>query len=233
MDQKMISYKAAEYLGRAGSAEWLGKREKAKKSVLTLLILYRLQSRAASRELADKYEAFRALERSVRKAKDLGITFPMGEQRISELREEYRAADDRLAEIGESISLMLDTWQSMGATLEDLCNLCNRNPAQVQAEIKPSEKLFSEMVFVHNLDYKNPRDKGWIEAEVDAPLTHTVKAYWIYLMQNTQTGRNAAREAMKAVFPEVMENALTLVTDADGVQHLIDKDGVDLGTVGD
>lgn len=36
---------------------------------------------------------------------------------------------------------------------------------------------------------------------------------------------------MEAVFPEIMENALTIVTDADGVQRLIDKDGVEIATL--
>ena len=82
-----------------------------------------------------------------------------------------------------------------------------------------------------NLDYKDPRNRGWIEDEVDAPLTHAVKAHWIDLMRHTEAGRKAAHEAFEAVFPEIAENALTVVTDADGIRHLIDKDGVDVGTV--
>ena len=30
-----------------------------------------------------------------------------------------------------------------------------------------------------------------------------------------------------------MENAMTVVTDEDGIRHLIDKDGVDIGTLDD
>lgn len=122
-------------------------------------------------------------------------------------------------------------WQSTGATLDDLCSLCNRDPEQVREELDPTEKLFSEMVFVHNLDYKDPRSTGWVEYEIDAPLTHAVKAHWIDLVRHTEAGRKAAHEAFEAVFPEIAENALTVVTDADGIQHLIDKDGVDVGTV--
>ena len=50
-------------------------------------------------------------------------------------------------------------------------------------------------------------------------------------MRDTEAGRKAAHEAFEAVFPEIAENALTVVTDADGIRHLIDKDGVDVGTV--
>lgn len=70
-----------------------------------------------------------------------------------------------------------------------------------------------------------------VEYEIDAPLTHAVKAHWIDLVRHTESGRKAAHEAFKSVFPEIAENALTVVTDADGIQHLIDKDGVDVGTV--
>lgn len=173
----------------------------------------------------------RALYRSLRKAESAGISFPLGTQRLSKLLEEYRAAEGKLAEVGKAICLALDFWQSTGATLDDLCSLCNRDPEQVREELDPTEKLFSEMVFVHNLDYKDPRNTGWVEYEIDAPLTHAVKAHWIDLVRHTESGRKAAHEAFKSVFPEIAENALSVVTDADGIQHLIDKDGVDIGTI--
>lgn len=231
MNQEAIGFKVFEYLGRAGAAAMRGSLPKARRDATTLLILYRLQSRAASQELTEKREEIRALYRSLRKAESAGISFPLGTQRLSKLLEEYRAAEGELAEVGKAICLALDFWQSAGATLEDLCSLCNRDPEQVREELDPTEKLFSEMVFVHNLDYKDPRNTGWIEDEVDAPLTHAVKAHWIDLMRHTEAGRKAAHEAFKAVFPEIAENALSVVTDADGIQHLIDKDGVDIGTI--
>ena len=61
--------------------------------------------------------------------------------------------------------------------------------------------------------------------------THAVKAYWLDIMLHTEKGQKATREAMNAVFPEIFENALTVVTDADGNRRLIDKDGVDVGTL--
>lgn len=231
MNKDVIDFKVFEYLGRAGTAAMRGGLPKARRDAATLLILYRLQSRAASQELAEKREEIRALYRSLRKAESAGISFPLGTQRLSKLREEYRAAEGELAEVGKSICLALDLWQSAGATLEDLCSLCNRDPEQVREELDPTEKLFSEMVFVHNLDYKDPRNTGWVEYEIDAPLTHAVKAHWIDLMRHTEAGRKAAHEAFEAVFPEIAENGMYLVTDADGIQHLIDKDGVDAGTI--
>ena len=233
MNKDLIEFKTLEYLGKSGAATLLGNLEKAKRDTTTLLILYRLQSRAASQVLVEKQAAIRSLDRSIKKAESAGIAFPLGTQRLLKLRGEYRAAENRLSEVGKSICLALDLWQSAGATLEDLCNLCNRDPAQVRKKLDPSEKLFSEIVFVHNLDYKDPRNKGWLEDDVDAPLTHAVKAHWIDLMLHTEAGRKAAHEAFEAVFPEIAENALTVVTDADGIRRLIDKDGVEIGTVED
>ena len=231
MNKEAIDFKVYEYLGRAGIASVQGNRGELRRDMLSLLVLYRLRSRDASQELAEKWAAIRALERSMKKAESAGISFPLGTQRLSKLREDYRVAESRFAEIGQCIAIALDLWQSAGATLDDLCNLCNCDPVQVKENLHPTEKLFSEMVFVHNLDYKDPRNVGWIEDEVDAPLTHAVKAHWIDLVRHTESGRKAAHEAFKAVFPEIAENALTVVTDADGIQHLIDKDGVDVGTV--
>ena len=231
MNKDVIEFKVFEYLGRAGAAAMRGSLPKARRDATTLLILYRLQSRAASQELTERWAAIRALDRSMKKAESAGISFPLGTQRLSKLLEEYRAAEGELAEVGKAICLALDFWQSAGATLDDLCNLCNRDPAQVKENLHPEVERFSEMVFVHNLDYKDPRNTGWIEDEVDAPLTHAVKAHWMALVRHTEAGRKAAHEAFKAVFPEIAENALTVVTDADGIRHLIDKDGVDVGTV--
>ena len=66
---------------------------------------------------------------------------------------------------------------------------------------------------------------------IDAPLTHALKAYMTDLMLHTEAGKKAAHEAMNAVFPEIMENALRMVTDADGVRRLIDKDGEIVATL--
>ncbi len=231
MNADIIDFKSFEYIGRVGTTSALGDLQKAKKDITTLLWLCRLKSRLASQQLVEKEAATRALHRSIKKAEAEGVVFPFGEQRLAELRKECEAAEKKLARIGELISLVLDMWQDAGATLEDLSNLCNRDPAQVREEVDSTVERFSEMVYIYNLDYKNPHDTGWIEDEVDAPLTHAVKAYWLDLILHTVAGRKVAREAMNAVFPEVMENAMPMVIDTDGVQHLIDKDGIEIELV--
>lgn len=233
MEQAIIDYKTVEYTGRLGVANHMGDMSKAKKLAQTLLVLNRLQARAANQKVLQAREALRQLEREKKKLEETGVSIPLVEPRLDRLRENLKTADAELANAGEAISCMLDFWQSVGATLEDLCNLCNRNYEQVVKEIKPErvDREFSSLIFVYNLDYKGPRDIGWLEDEVDAPLTHAVKAYYLDLMINTPEGRAASHRAMEECFPGIMEGTLMEVTDADGVRHLIDKDGVEIATL--
>ena len=234
MKELIIDCKETEYFSRFYLALHLGNREKARRMALATLVMYRQQARIAHTKSESLWEEVRGLRRSVRKMDAAGMKFPFGEMRIKKLEDEQADAEKKLAHIGEEIHHMLELWQLTGATFEDLCNLCNRDPAQVRKELLESENTtdsFSKLAMVHNLDYKNPRDTGWLEDSVDAPLTHALKAYMLDTMLHTEAGRKAAHEAIKAVFPEIMENALTVVTDEDGTRHMIDKDGVEVGTL--
>ena len=66
---------------------------------------------------------------------------------------------------------------------------------------------------------------------LDAPLTHCVKEYFIKKILHDPAGKAAAHEAMLHFFPEIMEHAITVCMDEDGVQRLYDKDGECLGEV--
>ncbi len=228
MDQAIIDYKALEYLARVGVAYHTRDLAKTRKLTQTLLVLYRLQARGANRNVLRAHETIRALEREKEKLVKTGVSIPLMEIQLSKARAELKAADTKLAEVGEAVFYALDLWQSAGATLEDLCNLCNRDPDRVRDRIGPENvgDPLSELATVYNLDYKDPRNTGWLEDEVDAPLTHALKAFLLDKMLNTKEGKEAAHRTLQEVFPEIVENALTLVTDADGDQFLIDKDGV-------
>lgn len=233
MDEGIIGFKISEYTGRVMIALKLGDRERAKKAAKMLLILYRLQSRAATNRLSDTLAEVSSAERAMKRAERSGIAFPFGEQRIEELRQERRAARSQLAGTGCEMCLALDLWQSLGATLQDLCNLCNRDYRQVEKEIKLERQgeCFSGLIFVYNLDYKDPRDRGWIDYDVDAPFTHAVKEYHLDLMLNTPEGQAASREAFAHCFPEAWEKRLYTYADADGITRVVDKDGVEIGTI--
>lgn len=68
MNKEAIDFKVYEYLGRAGIASVQGNRGELRRDMLSLLVLYRLRSRDASQELAEKWAAIRALDRSMKKA---------------------------------------------------------------------------------------------------------------------------------------------------------------------
>ena len=197
------------------------------------LILYRQLARNAIADEVFAEDKLRTLKRMLKKQEQSGIQFPIGAVLVKALEGLSQEAHGRLVSCGAAVTQALDLWQTCGATLEDLCNLCNRDYNQVLEEIKPerADREFSSLIFVYNLDYKDPRDRGWISFDVDAPLTHAVKEYFLDLMINTPEGRAATHQAMEECFPGIMEGALTEVTDADGTRHLIDKDGVEVGTL--
>lgn len=233
MDKIFLDCKLYSYLARMTLAERVGDRERAKKAAGLAVVLLRMQARDAVAALVCAREEEKAAGRAMVKARESGITFPFGDQRLKQLEEASAQRRKELVEVGAAMSSALDLWQSYGATIRDLASLCNRSVEQAMAEIKPysAEGRFSDLIFVHNLDYKDIRDRGWIDFDVDAPLTHAVKEYWLDLMLHTKEGREASHEALEKCFPEIMESALTLVTDADGVKHLIDRDGVEVGTL--
>lgn len=234
MEELIINCKETEYLSRYYLAAYTGKREKARRLALATLVMLRQQSRVAHMKAESLWSEARGMQRSMKKMSEAALKFPLGEMRVKKLENDAKAARKELARVGEEIRQMLDLWQLAGATFEDLCNLCNRDPAQVRKELLESESTadsFAGLAMVHNLDYKDPRETGWLEDSVDAPLTHALKAYMQDIMLHTEAGRKAAHEAMNAVFPEIMENAMTVVTDEDGIRHLIDKDGADIGAL--
>lgn len=238
MNDFIINCKEIEYTGRLALALHRNELEKARRLALTMLVIFRLQSRRAHAKEQPKWDEIRGLKRSIAELAAKGVTVSLAEPRLKKLQEERETAEKELASIGERIVSTLDVWQSVGADFEELCSLCNRNPAQVLEEIGGEEVdiSFSKLATIYNLDYKNPRDHGWLDDCIDAPLTHALKAYMLDIMLHTEEGRKAAHEAMNAVFPEIMENAITVVTDEDGVQHLLDKDGNEIcvfGTEGD
>ena len=233
MDSEVVGGKILEYTGKAGVASALGKEAKARSAARMVLLMLRLQSRAAYTRLLEASRNMRSAKRSMKLAEQSGVSFPLGKQWVEKYQRELRAAKAELSEVGKETCVTLDLWKCQGATLRDLCNLCCKDYGQAIKQIGPDrlDEWFSSLVFIYNLDYKDPSNRGFIDYEVDAPLTHAVKDHMLDLMLNTPEGRRASHEALEKFFPGIMENAARLVTDADGVQHLIDKDGVEVGTV--
>lgn len=236
MKPEILNCKELEYSVRLATAIYRGNQDCIRKKALAHVIILRQCARAAHKRYMDLRQDLRGLERAVRKSEADGVSCVFSKMVLDRRRKECDKAEAALAKAGEELLYALDLWQTVGATFEDLCNLCNRDPAQVRGELLESEDTadsFSKLAMVHNLDYKNPRDTGWLEDSVDAPLTHALKAYLLDRMLHTEEGRKAAHEAMETVFPEIMENAYTEVTDENGVRRLYDKDGEEVGILGD
>ena len=230
MIRDFIDAKSMEHVSRVTLAIKQGDNNKKRRALRNLLIFERLRAREAVKDLEVAIDTRRGFMRSVTKAKCKGITSPLFDARDKQLRDEIENARERLISTGEAISGILDLWQHSGATLRDLCNLCNRDYEWVLNRLgEHAGDEFSKIVFVYNLDYKSSLD--YIDHSVDAPLTHAMNEYILDVMLNTEDGRRASHEAMEKFFPEILENAMTLVTLEDGTQHMIDKDGNDLGLV--
>lgn len=195
MNKKLLESKISEYIGRTTFAYYKGDREKAKKMACTLLVLCRRQSREAGCRMNEAYNAIRSAKRGLKLAEKNGVTFPLGTKRVEALQEKFQAAKAELVKTGERMCVALDWWQCLGATLNDLLNLCNQDRSQMWASMeakKSAGELFSKLVYVYNLDYKDPRDTGWLEDYIDAPLTRCVKEYWLDIILHTEPGKQAA-----------------------------------------
>lgn len=137
--------------------------------------------------------------------------------------------------IGNMMLLLLDDWQKLGATFGELCNLCNISEKQGRNALRECDiNEFSKMLFVCNLDYKNVGD--FIEDIPEAPFTICIKEFMMYQITHTEHGKNAAREALQAVFPELWDDSIITSTsdggfeyiDSNGEIHYVDSDGVEI-----
>ncbi len=234
MDNTLLECKVYEFLGRLSIALKKGDVGAERKYLRQIIVVERLQARHAVQDLVAAIQGLNQAERSMRKAKEAGILFPLGERQVESLKEQVSEVRKSLVAYGKNLCAFLDIWQQRGATLQDLCNLCNRDYSQVVEGISPDriDEAFSGLLFVYNLDYKDPRNRGWIDFEVDAPLTHAAKEYWLDIMLHTPEGQKASNEAFEKCFPEVWDKRLHIYTDPDGIQRVIDKDGVEIGTIG-
>ena len=201
--------------------------------VQNLLVAYRMYARACT-EMHNAYlDEYRRLKHKAAQAERDGVTFLPAKARLEGLHQVSKQLYVAMASAGEGLMLLLDWWQDAGATYDDLLRLCGADYPGMRAMLRDfysgredEDISFSDLVFVHNLDYKDPRETGWIEDDVDAPLTHCIKAAWSRKILTDPAVSAAASAAAQAVFPEIWENALTMHMNEDGERELYDKDGV-------
>lgn len=195
-----------------------------KQDYLRILVLHRAIIRGMLSTYNQAVEEWRYYERHKKLMEKQGMFFPLVDVYIQNNSSLARSVQKSIAQMGGYTEALLDTWQQAGATREELYNLCGFK-GSIDA---PPETRFSKLVFVHNLDYPDNGD-DFIDMRTDAPLTHAVKELWLDRMTNTEAGRQAAHNAFEAVFPDIMENAMAVRENEDGVKCLYDHNGELIG----
>lgn len=186
--------------------------------------------RFIARRIIGQYNQLRSQIRELIRHKTLmeqrGISFILLDKRIQDTEQKQSEILSAIQALGELLMHSLDDWQAKGATLKDLCNLCNKPHLQAAADIVPGRlnEVFSKLIFVDNLDYLHD-DSGFIDMDVDAPLTHCIKEHMVHLMLTDGTAKRAAREAMEVCFSELMAKAFTMATTEEGDTVYFDREG--------
>lgn len=200
-----------------------------------LMVACRMYARVCMGLYNAYLDEYRSLRHAAAKAEHDGITFLPAKVKLEACEKIYKHFRFAMASAGRCLIKMLDLWQDAGASYDDLLRFCGADYPGMHARIRnyyseygcgEEERSFSELVFVHNLDYKNPRETGRIENEVDAPMTHCMKWYWFYKVVTEPIAADASTEAAQTVFSDIWENALPVHTNEDGGRELYDKDGV-------
>lgn len=232
--QEVLVSKICSASERGGMAERRGDYSKARKRYHLALVAARMYARDASQDARAAREKLSEIRRTIRKAEKAGVTTTFGDAVVQRLEHDAKAADDLVILIGENIINILDAWQRVGAELTDLCDLCGIPYETALKKVKPErrDERLTAILYITELDdhYPDRWSRGY---PYDAPLSFAVQEFFTHFMTHTDAGRKAAHEALEACFPEIYEHAVRIVTDADGIQRVIDADGVEIGTVGE
>lgn len=204
----------------------------SKSACLNALVISRMLARIYLSWLFDIRSRTYAARRSMERAEKEGVYFLPSRALLKKLRDEENSVDECIIQQAKITMCLFDCWKACGATFEDFCNLCNRDPVKIRDDLTNDEDAndFVKLAFVYNIDYRDT-GSGYIEDEVDAPFTHMFKEYFMHQITCTQEGKEAAREAFNVAFPDLLENAMTVRPGDDGQEHLFDRDGEDIGVV--
>lgn len=127
--------------------------------------------------------------------------------------------------LGSVLEMFLSRWQSLGATIEELLNICNIQKESLREEDFKSlcNGRFFDAIFVDNLDYKD--DVDWLYNTPNAPLTCIAKNFMLYVMIHSQRGQEASQKALKECFPDLV--FYQKITTDDG-EYLMSSDGTEM-----
>lgn len=200
------------------------KHEQMRKTVFSIIIIYRLMIQDTI-DLINRYSDYeRIYDRTIAKH---SLLLESHEESVKELmkeRDDCTKSIDKLNTLliheGKFICDGLDLWQSFGATLEDLFNLCNAKPKQIEEVYRDNfeHKKFSEIMMVYCLDYDHKGD--WYDMRNYAPLTHSIKEYYIDYLNKANVKYPEIRESMdnkmQEMFPELCKHVATEKKDENG-----------------
>ena len=129
-----------------------------KRSCLNAIVICRMLARLLLSDLFDICERIRAARRSAELAKNEGVVFILSPALLKRMRDEKDEAERWVSHLAEIMFGLLKLWQKNGATFEEFCNLCNRRPNDVRAELLDPEDAtsFEKLAFVYNIDYRDP-----------------------------------------------------------------------------
>ena len=176
----------------------------SKSACLNAIIISRMLARIYLSRLFDIRSRVYKARCSMERAEKEGVYFLPSRALLKKFRDEKDSVEECVIRQAEITICLFDYWKSCGATLEDFCNLCNRDPAKVRDELMNDEDAndFVKLAFVYNIDYRDT-GSGYIENEVDAPFTHIFGEYFRHQISCTQEGNAAAHEAFNDVFTDL------------------------------
>lgn len=200
------------------------KHNQMRKTIFSTIILYRLVAQETIDLINEGSDYKRIYERTIAKHSSLLESHEESVEDLMKEREEFKEHLENLNKLlineGKLLCTSLDLWQSLGASIEDLFNLCNAKPKQIQEVYRDNfeHKKFSEIMMVYGLDYDHKGD--WYDMRNYAPLTHSIKEYFLDYMKKANVKypevRKATDNQMQEMFPELCKYVATEKKDENG-----------------
>lgn len=170
-----------------------------------------IETRMVVRQILVDYNAFQderdREQRKKKQKKQQGVIDFSVETKLREMDELINQAREFLVIQGKIMDGSLRLWQQAGATIEDLCKLCNLNYEKIIQEMPDIvDENLADAAFTYNLDYmKNKGD--WIDTHLDGPITHCLIEYFRDQLLTNHLAKKAAHNALHKVFPNLFVNA--------------------------
>lgn len=200
------------------------KHKQMRKTIFSTIILYRLMTQETIDLINESSDYERRYDRIIAKHSSLLESHGESVEDLMKGRDEYKEHLENLNKLlineGELICASLDSWQSLGASIEDLFNLCNAKPKQIEEVYRDNfeHKKFSEIMMVYGLDYDHKGD--WYDMRNYAPLTHSIKEYFLDYLNKAHVKypevRKATDNKIQEMFPELCKHVVTEKKDENG-----------------